>query len=85
MAKIKIVATNNIFSDWIDKEFEAEAQTNGVGSHLFKLKSQTKLKEEIYFDKNSRFYFTKNGLLLEGFAQIGFSIGQLSILIYETV
>jgi hypothetical protein len=78
--KLKIVATNASFSKWLDKEFEAEASTNSIGCHLFKLNEESNINNEIYFNKGSEFRFSKNGLILEGFAQIGFNLGQISIL-----
>ncbi len=77
-ADLKIIGTNGLLKDWLDKEFQAKSiQVNEVDCILCKLNNG----DEIYFNKNPKVEFTIYGITIEGFAQIGYSIGSIKVLL----
>ena len=77
-AKLKVIGSNNLLKDWLDKEFQAYSiKANEINCILCKLDNG----KEIYFNQNPKLEFTINGLTIEGLAQLGYSIGNIKVLL----
>jgi hypothetical protein len=77
-ANLKVIGTNGLLKDLLDKEFKAYSiVANEVGCILCQLDD----KNEIYFNKSPKIELTTEGFTIEGLAQIGYSIGNIKVLL----
>jgi hypothetical protein len=77
-ANLKIIGTNGLLKDLLDKEFKAYSiAANEIGCILCKLNDGS----EIYFNKNPKVEFVVEGFTIEGLAQIGYLIGNIKVLL----
>lgn len=77
-ARLKVIGSNNLLKDWVNKEFQAYSiKANEINCILCKLDNG----EEIYFNKNPKLEFTVHGITIEGFAQLGYLLGNIKILL----
>jgi len=77
-ANLKIIGTNTLLKDLLNKEFKAYCiAVNEIGCILCQLEGE----KEIYFNKSPKIEFTINGLVIEGLAQVDYNIGNIKILL----
>ena len=77
-ANLKVIGTNGLLKDFLDKEFKAYSiVVNEIGCILCKLDDGG----EIYFNKNPKVEFVVEGFTIEGLAQIGYLIGNIKVLL----
>lgn len=80
-ATLKVIGTNHILKDYLDKEFKAlSVAANDNKCILCKLWS-SEILEEIYFNQNPKIEFTTYGITIEGLAQVGHLIGNIKVLL----
>ncbi len=80
-ADLKVIGTNGLLKDWLDKEFKAlSISANENRCILCKLWANEVL-EEIYFNQNPKIEFTIHGITIEGLAQVGYLIGNIKVLL----
>lgn len=77
-ANLKIIGTNGLLKDLLDKEFKAYSiAANQIACILCKLDDGS----EIYFNKNPKIEFISDGFTIEGLAQVGYLIGNIKVLL----
>ena len=77
-ANLKIIGTNGLLKDLLDKEFKAYSiAANEINCILCQLEGE----KEIYFNKNPKIEFTIGGITIEGIAQVGYLIGSIKVLL----
>jgi hypothetical protein len=80
-ADLKVVGTNNLLKNYLDKEFKAlSISANDSKCILCKL-WDNKLLEEIYFNQSPKIEITSYGITIEGMAQVGYLIGNIKVLL----
>ena len=80
-ADLKVVGTNNLLKDYLDKEFKAlSISANDSKCILCKLWNN-ELLEEIYFNQSPKIEITPYGITIEGMAQVGYLIGNIKVLL----
>lgn len=78
MAKIKIVKTNKLFLDYLDKDYS--------NINIIKTNNSLILKNseiEIFINENHKLNLSEQGLLIEGYCLINENLGSLTILFTE--
>ena len=77
-ANLKVIGTNGLLKDLLNKEFKAYSiVANEISCILCKLDDGG----EIYFNKNPKVEFVVEGFTIEGLAQIGYLIGNIKVLL----
>lgn len=80
-ADLKVIGTNHLLKDLLDKEFKAlSISANDSKCILCKLWRE-EILEEIYFNQNPKIEITTYGITIEGMAQIGYLIGNIKVLL----
>jgi hypothetical protein len=77
-ANLKVIGTNGLLKDFLDKEFKAHSiAANEADCILCKLDDGN----EIYFNKCPKIEFNIHGFTIEGLAQVGYLIGNIKVLL----
>lgn len=77
-ANLKVIGTNGLLKDLLDKEFKAYSiAANEINCILCQLEDD----KEIYFNKNPKIEFTIDGFTIEGLAQVGYLVGNIKVLL----
>jgi hypothetical protein len=80
-ADLKVIGTNNLLKNYLDKEFKAlSIIANDSKCILCKLWNN-ELLEEIYFNQSPKIEITPYGITIEGMAQVGYLIGNIKVLL----
>ena len=80
-ADLKVIGTNHLLKDFLDKEFKAFSIAANESKCILCKLCGNKILEEIYFNQNPKIEFTIYGITIEGVAQIGYLIGNIKVLL----